>query len=657
MRLKSFRVKEFQSVRDSGLIEVDDIACLVGKNEAGKSALLKALYRLNPVIPSESKFSVTIDYPRMDVEDYRHAVEAKKRQRAMPIWAQFALEEKEVAGIEAMFGPECLIEKTMALYKCYEDDRYFSLKVNEEKALRFLFSSADIPELTREAVAGAGLKAADVVAALNAQEQTAEIKRLVGIMTAIAKDSLIRFIYDQFLAAALPKFLYFDEYYQLSGHENIQALIERSNANGLKPSDHPMLGLIRLARLSLKEMVEAKSTIDLKGKLEGASNYLSKQILKYWSQNKHLRMTFDVRPGLPDDPPGMQSGFNIWGGVFDSRHLVTTELGSRSRGFVWFFSFLAWYSDVKRNGDKVILLLDEPGLTLHAKAQEDLLRYFETELRGEHQLVYSTHSPFMIDPRHFERVRIVQDLSIENDGDQEEETSAAGTTVLPDVFAASDDSLFPLQGALGYEIHQTLFVSPYSIVVEGAADLLFMQAISGILESSGRTGLDSRWTITPVGGASKVPTFVALLGAQRGMKIVTLLDTQKADQASIEAIYKEKLLKKSNVLTFADFIDGASEADVEDMFGLSFYLQLVNAEFAKQLSAPIKPAGIKSKHPRILKRIEDYLESHPLSSGKFGHFRPARYFAENVSSLTSSAPKEALDRFEKAFGAINRLID
>nr|WP_271598057.1 MULTISPECIES: AAA family ATPase [unclassified Bradyrhizobium] len=639
------------------MIEVDDIACLVGKNEAGKSALLKALYRLNPVVPAEGKFSVTIDYPRMDVEDYRHAVEANKRDKAMPIWAQYTLEENEVADIEDMFGPDCLVAKTMSLYKHYDDDRCFTLEVNQDKALQYLFANADLPEPTRGAIAAAGSKPADILTALNGQEQTTETKRLAGIIAPIAKDSLRKFIYNHFLVKVVPKFLYFDEYYQLSGHENIQALIDRSNSETLKPSDHPMLGLIRLARLSLKEMVEAKSTIDLKGKLEGASNYLSKQILKYWSQNKHLRMTFDVRPGLPEDPPGMQSGTNIWGGVFDSRHLVTTELGSRSRGFVWFFSFLAWYSDVKRNDDRVILLLDEPGLTLHAKAQEDLLRYFETELKGEHQLVYSTHSPFMIDPRHFERVRIVQDLSIEKDGDSDGEKSAAGTTVLPDVFAASDDSLFPLQGALGYEIHQTLFVGPYSIVVEGAADLLFMQAISGILEASGRTGLDPRWTITPVGGASKVPTFVALLGAQRGMNIVTLLDTQKADEASIEAIYKEKLLKKSNVLTFADFLEGASEADIEDMFGLDFYLQLVNAEFAKQLDTPIKPTAIKSKHPRVLRRLEDHFENHPLKSGKFGHFRPARYFAEHASSLVKSIPKEALDRFEKAFIAINKLID
>jgi predicted ATPase len=131
---------------------------------------------------------------------------------------------------------------------------------------------------------------------------------------------------------------------------------------------------------------------------------------------------------------------------------VTTELGSRSRGFIWFFSFLAWYSEVKRLDGQIILLLDEPGLTLHATAQHDLLRFFETELLPSHQLIYSTHSPFMVDPYHLERVRIVEDKSMDAENGADLENS--GTIILSDIFSASPESLFPLQGALSYELHQ-----------------------------------------------------------------------------------------------------------------------------------------------------------------------------------------------------------
>lgn len=144
------------------------------------------------------------------------------------------------------------------------------------------------------------------------------------------------------------------------------------------------------------------------------------------------------------------------------------------------FSFLAWYSDLKQKDSPLILLLDEPGLFLHAKAQEDLLNYFESELKDKHQLIYSTHSPFMVNPKQFDRIRIVQDNSITSDEDLP--ISQDGTKIISDVLEASGDSLFPLQGALGYELSQTLFVGPNSLVVEGVSDLLFIQGISIILE-------------------------------------------------------------------------------------------------------------------------------------------------------------------------------
>ena len=364
-------------------------------------------------------------------------------------------------------------------------------------------------------------------------------------------------------------------------------------------------------------------------------------------------MNFDVRSGLSGDPEGMQQGTNIWGEVFDSKHLVSTGLGTRSKGFVWFFSFLAWYSAVKKKDEPLVLLLDEPGLSLHGKAQEDLLRYFEAEIvtNPKHQLLYATHSPFMVDPQHFERVRIVQDKGIDTDDKLPREED--GTKVFTDVLEAGPDSLFPLQAALGYEIYQTLFIGPNSLVVEGVSDLLYIQTVSGVLQAKGRIGLDSRWTITPVGGSDKVPTFVALLGPQK-LNIATLIDYQKGDQQMVENLYKKNLLKKSHVLTFADFT-GKTEADIEDMFDESFYIQLVNEEFSSSLAAKLKPGTLTSRVPRILVRLEEYFSTNPLGGGaKFNHYRPARFFAEKVSTL--SIPAATLDRFETAFKAANALL-
>ena len=272
-------------------------------------------------------------------------------------------------------------------------------------------------------------------------------------------------------------------------------------------------------------------------------------------------------------------------------HWAHTPLGTRSRGFVWFFSFLAWYEDIKRQKQNVILLLDEPACRCTGARRPTFCRYFEAELSA-HQLLYTTHSPFMIDPAKFGRVRIVQDLGI--DAKEQLPKDQDGTKVLTNVFDATDDSLFPLQGALGYEIQQTLFIGPNSLVVEGPADMLYLRAVSGQLEREGRTGLSENWVITPVGGSGKVPAFVALLAPQKGMNVATLLDIQNSDRALIEDLYKKKLLKKKQVATYGDFA-GKSEADVEDMFERDFYVSLVNAEFAKELKTPIDPAALNAK--------------------------------------------------------------
>ena len=186
----------------------------------------------------------------------------------------------------------------------------------------------------------------------------------------------------------------------------------------------------------------------------------------------------------------------------------------------------------------------------------------------------------------------MQDLSI--DKKEKLPRNKDGTKVLTDVYAASADSLFPLQGALGYEIQQTLFIGPNSLVVEGPSDMLFLMAMSVQLQRDGRTGLSDRWVITPVGGSGKVPTFVSLLAPQKGMNVAVLLDIQHKDRQCIENLYKKKLLTKKQVLTYADFLnpkennkEAVKEADIEDIFSREFYVGLVNKEFSKELKAPI----------------------------------------------------------------------
>ena len=82
MKLTRIHIREFKSIQDSTEVKIGDVTCLVGKNESGKTALLQALYRLNPFIEANGNFDVTDDYPRRAVSDYKKDVEAERRESA-----------------------------------------------------------------------------------------------------------------------------------------------------------------------------------------------------------------------------------------------------------------------------------------------------------------------------------------------------------------------------------------------------------------------------------------------------------------------------------------------------------------------------------------------------------------------------------------------
>src|SRR5699024_2509327 len=99
--------------------------------------------------------------------------------------------------------------------------------------------------------------------------------------------------------------------------------------------------------------------------LQSASNKLTDDFKDWWKQgNYNFRFQADG------------SHFKIW--VSDDLRSEEVELGGRSRGLQWFFSFfLVFLVESKDTHSNCILLLDEPGLSLHPVAQSDLINFFE----------------------------------------------------------------------------------------------------------------------------------------------------------------------------------------------------------------------------------------------------------------------------------------
>lgn len=614
MFLKSAQVKLYKSVSNSGPVDFDrNVTCLVGKNESGKTAFLEALYRLNPLPMGHSEtFDGLRDYPRRTYTRDRQSVPG-----TVAVEATFALEPDDIEAVQHVFGEGVLSGTDAVIRKNYRNEQEWTLSINEHRLVQDLIASAGLDS----SLAANATSVQQLVEKLKAQtDQPEAVAAFLRELEAKNHHEEVRKI----LANRLPKFLYFDEYNIMPGRVSIQKLQEAPNQ--LEPGERTALSLLRLAGAQAAEFTEAKYEAR-KASLEAAANQLTDEVFEYWSQNRDLSIDLDVDFKSPADQYGQPPFLDIR--VRNQRHRVTLNFGDRSHGFMWFFSFLAAFSEYRGN-ENIILLLDEPGLGLHAAAQADLLRFIDERLATERQVIYTTHSPFMVEPSRLQRVRTVEDVDHE------------GTKVSADVLSTSKDTRFPLQAALGYDLAQTLFLGPDNLVVEGPADYLYLQVMSGHLRALGRTPLDPRWVIVPVGGLDKIPTFVALLGAQ--LNVVVLLEVSGGGTQRVNSLVQRGIIAGEKLIPLIEFT-GTAEADIEDLFEVDFYLDLLG----RSGTASVNSSQLKSSG-RILRRVE------AATGASFDHYRPARYLLEHQVELLAEIDSGTLDRFEALFRRANALL-
>ena len=423
--------------------------------------------------------------------------------------------------------------------------------------------------------------------------------------------------------------MYYDDYYMLPSRISIENL---QSDNNIENSDKTAKALLELA--DIDKLTTADNFEDYKAELEATQLIISEELFKYWSTNQNLKINFDIDKVEKTDS---QHNRRIVEHILDirvqnTRSGVSLPLKNRSKGFNWFFSFLVWFKKIQEDKKSTyILLLDEPGLNLHAMAQQDLLKFIY-DLSKEYQIIYTTHSPFMIESENLTKVRTVVE-------------QPDGTKVSESVQEKDPNTLFPLQAALGYTLAQNLFVSPKNLIVEGIADLTYLNLISNILAEKEREGLNEDITIVPVGGADKVATFVSLLRGNE-LDMVCLLDTfsDQSAKGRLGNLVAERIIKEKNILFFHEFT-GDTFADFEDMFTDNEYINLYNNAFGTSISI----TDIKSDKP-IMRQLKE------LNGNKdFNHYKPANYMAKNIADITLS--DETIERFEKIFKKINSLLN
>ncbi len=631
MHLTKFRVRKFRNILDSGEIKVDEsVTCLVGMNESGKTAVLTALHRLNPV--DSGSFQEKYDYPR-----WLLARDRKEQliDSVVPIEATFALDDSDVALLDDALGPDVVKPFDVTVSRRYNaTNRQWTVPHDARRAVENLLGRVDIRKKTLEHFKG--VKDLDGIEAVCARlmvdeidtqaDKTAEeVESIRAELNKLDGDTAGR-VAQNLLTVRLPKFFYFSEYSGLVGRIDVAAL-DTEDEQTASSADQTAKALLRLASTTPAELGEDDYE-DRKAELETVGHELTEQVFEYWKQNENLRVQFDIDRQIERLPDGRHTVRKTFLDirVEDTRHRFTNNFGQRSSGFRWFFSFLAAFTEFETRKEPVVVLLDEPGLTLHARAQGDLLRFINERLASAVQVLYTTHSPFLVETDRIDRVRIVED-----GGPQ------TGATVTQEALTVGESSIFPLQAALGYDIAQHLFIGQTNLLVEGPSDFVYLDAVSRLLRDSGRTALDERWRVLPTGGAANIPAFVALMG--QNLDVTVLIDSGTEGVDRLERAVAAARLQRNRIVQISE-ITGRRHSDIEDLFDVDEYLKLFNKAFGTSISSSDLGHG-----DRILKRLTD-------AHGAYDHYKPADVMLRHPD-LRDGLSEATLARFETLFERIN----
>ncbi|MFE2470257.1 AAA family ATPase [Streptomyces mirabilis] len=635
MQLTQVRSRLFRNIVDSGDVAIaPDVTALVGKNESGKTALLTAVYRFNPVYPEHS-FNRGQDYPRWrKVQDTRSG----EIDKAKPITCSFELDDDDLKAIADVLGPGVVTDRSYSRSIPYEGRHTADLLVDEGVALSNLYADKDVPPALRS-VLGTRCMAAAVEQAegLEVPEGCGYTSEDVTGFVAVARERLTdsasawqRAV--RILRTREPKFFYFSLYQNLPGRIAVADLNGQEEQPGASPKQTAR-ALLELASTTTGAL-SAEDFEERKAELEAVSNDLTQQVFEYWKQNQDLSVEIDLDKTTVNTPNGQQAvATHLDIRVKDRRHGFTNNFSARSSGFQWFFSFLAAFSEFEKYPHGVVVLLDEPGLSLHGRAQADFLRFINERLAPVAQVIYTTHSPFMVETARLDRVRIVEDRGPDT-----------GAVVTDEVLSVTDDSLFPLQAALGYDIAQNLFVGADNLLVEGTSDYTYLTLISDFLKEKDRTHLDDRWRILPAGGATNIPAFVALIGSN--LQATVLIDSTPAAVAKLKNLTGKGLLAPKRLLLTDTFSDGVKGSDIEDLFSPGDYLKLYNAAFGTGL----KVSDLNG-NDRIIARI-----GRAIGASFDEHGRPADALLRKRDTLLPKLSETTLSRFEQLFTAINQTL-
>jgi AAA domain, putative AbiEii toxin, Type IV TA system/AAA ATPase domain len=653
MKLVKFRVKNFRSVDDSGWIDVDSLAALIGTNESGKTNLLVPLWKLKPAKGGEIR--PTADYPRKSFTNIR-AMEKK------PIFieAQFAASDELAAELANLSGVRTDDVRAVRISRDLGGGYHVAfpeakiVREAEAEKIHALLDSAQEDISGIDPLKGEARIKIEVEAAISAAKATIESTGPVALtslrevhrqvseveVSGVPKTGKIaprlrRLELDlaslrdalshphpqssaetqQKVLESMPSFVYYSSYGNLDSEIYLPHVIEDLQRDDLGAKlgakARTLNVLFDFVDLSPEEILELgrdfpeqggkPSDEDIKGiaekkkerdiLLQSAGTKLTKSFREWWQQGEY-RFRFQADG----------DHFRIW--VSDDVRPEDIELEGRSTGLQWFLSFYLVFLVERQDAHQgAILLLDEPGHSLHPLAQEDLSNFFEN-LSDSNQLIYTTHSPFLVSPDRLDRVNAVY---VDDNG---------ATAVSADLHAGKGNgararSIYPVFAALGLSASSPILEGCQVVVVEGPSDQFYLSAIKNQLIANGAIKPMREVVFLPAGGVKGIKAVAAVVTAKDESLPFVIVDDDSAGRELAASLGKSLYAGfAERILNVADFtaVEGSEIEDLWPVDALSGVLdRYLRGDNDQDFSDFLKPGQ------PIVPQVKEYAGKHGVN--------------------------------------------
>lgn len=634
-KLVRYKVQNFRSIEESDWIELSDNSCLVGTNEAGKTNLLIALWKLNP---ANSEPIVPLDdFPRHLYSNYK----ANNHSKDIFVSADFILDESFQSSIAKELNCDAEQIKKVLVGRSYDGKYHITFPYSKidsfpAERIRSMIESFKIMLETEDSFRKEDDNLKEVVSKSLTQildSISSPLVELVMIENIISRinelieanfgkkknlplffnENLVNdlnFFIDAFhgktvgttenvnqiILNEIPKFVYYSDYGNLDSEIFLPRVIEDFERDDLTESSRAKARtldvLFKYVKLSPKEIFELgndrkviiKKINHVNQEISSEEEELSEDEIKEWADKKRERGIL-----LRSAATQLTLSFKKWWlqgdyifafeadgnhfriNVSDQLRPEPIELEARSRGLQWFFSFfLVFLVETKEGHANTILLLDEPGLSLHPIAQYDLAKFFK-KLSEDNQLVYTSHSPFLIDMDNLANVKAVY---------VDSETGRTKiSSNLRDNNKDAVKSIYPIHAALGLTVSDTLLLGCLPILVEGVSDQIYLSLLKRYLVGSGELKYSKEIVFIPTGGVKGMGPVSKLVSARDDELPFVFLDSDKAGKD-----YQKSLLKgrykhdTKKVLEVAQFIaDG--EYEIEDLIPSSAIISIIDRTY------------------------------------------------------------------------------